>query len=257
MGLEAGSVSSDQRPLRFCLALAVGVSLIGLPAIATAAAGQVADEGWQVESALLVADMTRGDGGADVTARFTLRAGDGRGAKEPIQIELLGFGEATARVVSLEDGSALVLWPTVGTHRAASVHAPDTEWGEALTLEFRYRVERATEFEDGTVRVRIPVLNGPSAPTSAEEDGFEARLLLPDGWSPTEAFPTGLKRLPDGDYAVSLPVVPSMVGFRAGTDGAWRPGVPMLMDLLTISILAAFAAFGWRHLRAVARAARA
>ena len=190
--------------------------------------------------------------------RYVLAAEDGAALPldVPIDVELLGFDDAmTDRFAT--DGAEVELWPTTGSHRAAAVYAPADASGATLPMEFRYRIEQAVVDDGGKLRGRIPVLSGPSAPTSGERGWFEARLLLPEDWTPSEGFPSGLRVQPDGSYAVALQVVPSLVGFRGRSDGIRRPGLPLLVDLLTLLVLVSFSAFGWRHLSGVARRARA
>lgn len=168
----------------------------------------------------------------------------------PISFELLGFGEATADVVDLEPGGAVVLWPTVGSHRAATVFAPVTATGETFALTARYVVDApfVTPPDDVRAHVRVPVLTGP--PVRAEGgEAFRATVTVPPEWAVAEGFPSGLRADEPGVWAVSLSVAPSMVSFRARTDGRWRPGFPHLVDLLTVLVLGAFAFIGRRHLK--------
>jgi hypothetical protein len=43
-----------------------------------------------------------------------------------------------------------------------------------------------------------------------------------------------------------------MVSARGRTDGTWRLGLPLVIDLLTVVILLAFSFVGWRHLARIA-----
>lgn len=177
-------------------------------------------------------------------------------------------------------GERVVLWPTVGSHRVAVLEPPFDVEAETLTMTVAYRVQdvieglgegaagptTAADGRDapagrgggggdlvGMIHARIPVLTGP--PVRAESGGevFQARLTVPESWSVSEGFPSGLRAVDDGVWAVSLTVAPSVVGFRAGTDGRWRPGLPLLVDVLTVLILASFIGAGWRHLQSIAR----
>lgn len=229
--------------------------------------------GWSTLSQQVEVDMRAGDGGADVVVRYRLGSAEEGGdlpSTEPVTFELLGFGDATAGeiVVGRPDRSPaerVVLWPTVGSHRVAVVEPPHELDGRTLTLTVSYRVENAIEGLGadgggegaggdlaGMIHARIPVLTGP--PVRAESGGvaFEARLTVPGAWRVTEGFPSGLQEVGDGAHSVSLTVAPSIVGFRASTDGRWRPGLPFLMDVLTVLILASFLGVGWRHLRRMA-----
>jgi hypothetical protein len=79
-------------------------------------------------------------------------------------------------------------------------------------------------------------------------DVFHAELRAPSNWSVSEAFPTGLREA-GGIYTVDLAVAPSVVSLRARTDGNWRPGVPLLIDVAALTILLAFIVIGLRWLR--------
>ena len=74
---------------------------------------------------------------------------------------------------------------------------------------------------------------------------------MPETWRVADGFPSGLRRDADGTLRASLPVAPSMVGFRARSDGTWRPGFPHLVDALTLLVLFGFGLRGWLHLRGV------
>lgn len=237
---------------RLALALALALSL-SLPEPAPA---QAPAPGWATLSAELEVDMTAGDGSALVDVRYALGASE-PGAPPPldtpIDLELLGFGEATADHVEVV-GERVVLWPTAGSRRAAVIRAPEQLDGDTLVLAFSYRVERAALASgDVELAAHVPILAGPAVLTDAGGPAFTARLSVPERWALSEGFPSGLRESSAGVYHVTLPVVPAVVSFRARTDGSWRPGFPLLVDVLTILILTAFAGFGWRHLRSVAR----
>lgn len=241
------------RPLALFVVTSVSVGTALTPHVGAAQG----TSSWAVVSARFEADLTAADGAADVTMRyvFATEAGGTLPLDVPINLELLGFDEATTNRFTA-DGTDVELWPTTGSHRAAAVYAPPAAGGSSLSMELRYRIERAVVDDGGKLRGRIPVLSGPSAPTAGGDDAFEARLILPEHWAPSEGFPSGLRVQSDGSYTVTLQVVPSVVGFRGRSDGVRRPGLPLLVDLLTLVILVSFSAFGWRHLRGVARRAR-
>jgi len=103
------------------------------------------------------------------------------------------------------------------------------------------------------IHARVPVLTGPPVRAGSGGTAFEARLTVPEEWAVSEGFPSGLRRSEeDGVHLVSLTVAPSVIGFRASTDGRWRPGFPVLVDVLTVLILVCFLGAGWRHLRSMA-----
>ncbi|MDX1492504.1 MAG: hypothetical protein R3253_00415 [Longimicrobiales bacterium] len=233
----------------FALALLV---CLALPAHAAA---QTSTGAWATLRQEVEVDMTAGDGSADVFIRYELGSREPEEAlplDRPIDLEMLGFARAVADEVTLDDGEVVVLWPTVGSHRAAVVEPPFDADGETLRITARYTVEDVAERPGVSLHARIPILTGPPVRAESGEAVFTAVLLVPERWTLTEAFPSGLGRADDGAHLVSLRVAPSIVGFRARTDGSWRPGFPLMVDLLTVLVLVTFAGFGWRHLRSVA-----
>lgn len=243
--------------------------------------------GWATLGQQVEVDMRAGDGSADVVVRYRLGSAEEGGdlpSTEPVTLELLGYGDATAGEIVLRrpdrsSAEQIVLWPTVGSHRVAVVEPPHELDGGTLTLTVSYRVENAIEGPGsegtdglsapagrdgavaregadsglaGMIHARIPVLTGPPVRAESGGEAFQARLTVPGGWAVTEGFPSGLREVGDGAHVVSLTVAPSVVGFRASTDGRWRPGLPFLVDVLTVVILASFLGVGWRHLRRMA-----
>jgi hypothetical protein len=244
-----------------------------LAAVATGAAvpprGVAAQQTpWRIASMRMTAALDPDDGSADVSMRWTLVAGE-PGAPlpldAPVPIELLGFGDAKVEEVTEAGAGTVVLWPTHGSHRAAAIEPPFGASGGALELALSYRAEAVVTGEGASVRVRIPVLTGP--PIAGGEPGavdlatleaaglgpvgFSVALEVPPSWRVADGFPSGLRRGDDEALRATLSVSPSMVGFRARTDGSWRPGFPLLIDALTLVILLAFALRGWFHLRGV------
>lgn len=211
-----------------------------------------ADGEWVVLSASMTADLTAGDGSALVTLSYVFGPTEPGGplpVDRAIPLELLGFGDATTDDVTADGDTRLVLWPTVGSHRSATLRPPFEADGSTFPVEFRYRIQRAVATNGDRLRGRVPVLSGPPPRGDGATGGFEARLLLPEGWTLNDAFPSGMRRSDDGSWAVALPVVPAMVGFRATVGSGWNPGLPLVVDVLTFTFLVAFAAFGWRHMR--------
>ncbi|NNF14085.1 MAG: hypothetical protein HKN72_12715 [Gemmatimonadetes bacterium] len=201
-------------------------------------------------------EMGAGNGSADVGIRFELATQEPGAALPldvPVTFEMLGFGDAIADEMSVRGGERVVLWPTVGSHRVASLRLgeADVDAGVA-SLVVSYRVADVLESPGQVVHARVPLLTGPPVRAETGGDAFQASISVPDDWVVTEGFPSGLRPAGSGGHVVSLSVVPSIVGFRARTDGTWRPGFPLLVDLLTVLILVTFAAFGWRHLRSIA-----
>jgi hypothetical protein len=234
------------RTLLFLFAVALGATMH--PADCAAQEGGE----WVVLSARMTADLTAGDGSALVTLSYVFGPSTPDGPlpiDRAIPLELLGFADATAEDVLAGGDTHLVLWPTVGSHRAAMLRPPFAVDGDTFPVEFSYRIERAVETTGDRLRGRVPILSGPPPRGDGTTGGFEATLLLPESWTLNDAFPSGMRKSDDGNWNVALPVVPAMVGFRATIGDGWSPGLPLVVDLLTITFLFAFAAFGWRHMR--------
>jgi hypothetical protein len=167
---------------------------------------------------------------------------------------LLDF--ADARVVDLalgSDGVAATLEPDRGVARVGSVIVEPGPTPETRLVLATYRVHRAVRSRGAWLRAHVPVLSVDRPPTAATPGFFRLELRLPPEWSVTEGFPSGLRATGHaGVYQADLSVVPSVISFRGRLDGAWRPGVPLILDLLAGVILLGFSAVGLRHLRAVA-----
>ena len=229
------------------VALALALHFAGPSGAVAQEAAEVA--GWAVRTTRVSADVSETDLSADVRIVFSLEwvgPADAETATVDLRLELLGFAAATADSLFI-DGRSHRLETTVGDHK--SVGIPLRPGQRELTV--LYRVDRAVEADGTALRGRIPLVTGPPPPAESGGDGFVADLRLPEEWRIADAFPSGLRADPDGGYGVSLPAVPAMIGFRARSDGTWRPGFPFLIDLLTLGVLIVFAGAGWRHLSGV------
>jgi len=205
-----------------------------------------------VQTAHMRVDVTAGDGSAAVEIDYTL---SGTITTDALGVELLGFGSATvAEVVYCcwaGEAKTIVLWPTTGSHTMASIPFPALTEGEEgpPPLQIRYQVTGAVTEEGSAAYARIPVLSVELPPLSGGGDVFSVSLVLPAKWVLTEGFPTGLRRGDDGRASVTLPVVPSLVSFRARSDGKWRPGLPLIIDVLAAALILLAGFLGWLHLK--------
>lgn len=269
MGKPGGSDPGPSMVASVLAATAFWVAPLWVAPLAAPAWALVAQttepSGWVTLSQRVEVDMGAGDGSAEVDVLFELasaREGAPAPIDEPVPLELLGFGDATAEEVVVNGVESVVLWPTVGSHRAARVRLPADRSTPTVEVAVSYRVGNVLEAgeagsapattDDPSIHARIPILTGPPVRAESGGEAFGARLSTPEGWALTEGFPSGLREVEPGRHVVSLTVAPSVVGFRARTDGSWRPGFPLVVDVLTVLILSGFAAFGWRHLRSVA-----
>jgi len=234
-------------------AASVLVVLVPLTVRPAPVASQAAE--WPVRSVDMDIDLTSGDGAAQVVLRYELNPVDDEHHEPtgPLQLEVLGFGEAAVDRLATQSGDSVELWPAQGARRAAAVMPPASPTASGIQmLELSYRVTAAVEVEGDRVRVRVPVVTGPPLVPGTSGD-FSARLRLPSEWIVVEGFPAGFRRDDDGWWSVRLQVTPSMVGLRGRIGGGWRPSVPFAVDLLTVLVLLGFSVVGWRHLSAVAR----
>lgn len=233
-----------RRSAAFLAGLSLGLGGAGL-VLPSGVAGQAS-----VGSARFVADLTGGDGVARVTVDYELNVPDGT---SEVTVELLGFDAATAQDFVVSGGALVVLWPTTGSRRSATVTLPASAGVGRRRLTLEYHVDFAVLDEGGALRARIPVLSVALPPATDSGDVFSAEVTVPENWAVTEAFPTGLREREPGVFAVALPVVPAVVSLRGRTDGAWRPGLPWVVNLLVAMILLGFGLAGWRYLREESR----
>ncbi|MEQ9399535.1 MAG: hypothetical protein RJQ04_10275 [Longimicrobiales bacterium] len=213
---------------------------------ASAAGGQEPPAG-TVRSARVVADLTAGDGSADVTVEYRI-GGVARGDTLPGRV--LAFGDS--RISDLTVGGRPVpLAAGSGVASTASVVVSSrTGSGDAVVI-LRYVVAEAAARSGPARRFQVPVLTLDRPPEASQPGLFVAEFRVPRGWSVMEGFPTTLAGDPDrpGVYVATLPVVPSVLGLRARTDGVWRPGLPTLFDGLALLVLIGFFWAAWRHIR--------
>lgn len=205
-----------------------------------------------VQTAHMRIDVTAGDGSVAVKIDYTL---SGTLTTDALGVELLGFGSATVAeaVYCCWAGEAktIVLWPTAGSRKMASIPFPSLAEGEEgpPPLQIWYQVTGAVTEEGSAADGRIPVLSVDLPPLSAGGEVFSVSLTLPAEWVLIDGFPTGLRQGDDGRASVTLPVVPSLVSFRARSDGRWRPGLPLLIDVLAVALILLAGILGWLHLR--------
>ncbi|MCG6958037.1 MAG: hypothetical protein LJF04_18765 [Gemmatimonadetes bacterium] len=231
------------------LLLLVGVAWILLAVTARGVEGQ-----GTVRSAHMVVDLSGAGSEARVRLEYLL---DGVPEGRPLGLSVLRFG--AARVAEVRAGEeAVALRALPGVAAAATVTAVATDAPGSARVVLSYEVTNpVTAHEDQALRGYLPVLTLDLPPEEARPGLFQAELILPGSWRLSDAFPTGLApTAADGEagrWAVDLPVVPSVVSFRAHLDGRWHAGLPLILDLLAGAILLLFASLGWKHLRQVAR----
>jgi len=167
---------------------------------------------------------------------------------------VLDFGDARLADLAVgSEGAPATLEYERGAARAGTVAVEPGPTPETRLVLATYRVRDAIRARGASVRAHVPVLSVDRPPAAATPGFFRVELKLPPEWSLTEGFPSRIRRTDRaGVYEVDLSVVPSVISFRGRVDGAWRPGVPLLLDLSAALILLVFSAVGLRHLRAVA-----
>lgn len=225
-------------------------------ALLVAASGAAAQTTTTVRSARMVADLAPDDGAAEVRIEYVL---DVAGPSE-LRFELLGFGDADAPGFWLgarDTGIPVTLERETGSMRSAEFTMSLAEGTEEHRFEVHYLIRDAVAREGESLVAHVPVLVVAAPPSPEVIPAFEVEVLVPEAWRVSEGFPSGLTRSEPGRWGVDLAVVPSVVSLRARADGVWRPGLPLLLDVLALGILLGFGWVGWRHLSAVAgRAAR-
>ena len=208
---------------------------------------------WQVVSSRVDVVLDESGDGADVHVRYVLNGTSGDFPDVPIDVGILQFAGTSVpdvEVTGLRRG--IVLWETVGSQRSASfLPALDSIVDGGVPVHMRYRVQGAVRGTGARRTVRVPIVSAPP-PSEAVPGGFVVEIAVPVGWAVSEPFPSGLRANAATSYTASLPVTPAMVGFRARTDGAWRPGFLHLVDLTTLLVLLVFGGFGWRHMKRAA-----
>ncbi len=179
---------------------------------------------------------------------------DGAAEAAILPATILDF--ASARPVDLavgSEGALAVLELDRGVARTGSLRVePGPTDGSWLVLA-TYRVRDAVAVRGSSLRAHVPVLSVDRPPTVAGPGFFRAELRIPPEWAVAEGFPSGIRATDRaGVYEVDLSVVPAVLSFRGRLDGAWRPGVPLVLDLLAGALLVMFSVVGFRHLRSVA-----
>lgn len=229
------------------------------PLPGTARASAEADAPSVVRSARLVVEVPPEGMDVEVRIDYTVLAGEERAG--PLRLEVLGFGPTSVETVRVEplrmeaDAGAVRLIPESGSMRAGELRLPTVASGaDAVAFSFVYRVAGAVERSGADVRVRVPVVVLDLPPEQGGSPVFHASVRLPEEWSVSGGFPTGLAPTPEGPWEVNLRVVPALVSLRGRSDGTRRLGLPETLDALALIIILGFGLVGWRHLRAAARA---
>jgi hypothetical protein len=111
-----------------------------------------------------------------------------------------------------------------------------------------YRVPLPTD-PSGVVVSHLPVLRADLPFERARPGLWVAEVRIPSGWRVMEAFPTGLAPSgTPGELVGGLQVVPTVVTLRVRPDGAWRPGLILLLNLLAAGVVVLVSVAGWRQL---------
>jgi len=199
------------------------------------------------------ADLATDDGSAIVEIEIEFVPDDTAG----LRIELLGFARGwtdgfrtpgpDGALIRFDGRSGSREWVLIERDEFAGlgIERTDSIW----RLRAGYVIHDAAMTDSERVRVHVPVLTVALPPVTDAGDVFHADVRVPSYWAVTEGFPTGFRPASEDYLAVDLAVAPSVISLRARTDGTWRPGVPLLLDILAGIILAGFLFIGWRHLR--------
>lgn len=206
----------------------------------------------EVEGGDLVADIDPA-GATEVRAMYEVRP-ERTEAIPLLGLEVMGARVSSLEVRFLESGA----WASVPIQRApsgrltATISIPGTERARSVVrIELRYRVDQPTPSGEGRFDHTIPILLVDHPPVGDRPELLTARWTLPDGYSVSESFPLVPldPAIVDGrrSYAITLPVVPSMLRIR-GTRGA-RPFLTFgrLVDGTVVCVLLLLAGWGWRE----------
>jgi hypothetical protein len=171
-----------------------------------------------------------------------------------IPATVLDFGQSAVTNLRFgESRSPAPLRALTGVARTAEVGVEPSSSPGTGRVVVHYEVASPVTSEGADLRAHIPVLSLYRPPTQPGPGVFSAELRLPPEWSVAEGFPTGLSATGEpGVYSVELSVVPAVVSFRGRSDGRWRPGLPLGLEVLAGIAMVGFALYGWRHLRRVA-----
>jgi len=165
-----------------------------------------------------------------------------------VGVSLLDFGGAAAVDLRAGDAGAGLSLPEIRGAARGGALAVDPGPGGTTRVELSYAVP-LPDGGDGSVVVHLPVATLDLQPERARPDLFRAELVVPEGWSVTEGFPTAMYPAAGvGRLQASLQVVPSVVTVRARTDGRSRAGLLLVLDLAALVGLVGFSVAGWRHL---------
>ena len=215
----------------------------------------------EVLTAELVAIVTPPRAAVEMAISYRLKTG---GSTEiPLAILALGASRATELTVDCQ-GKRLELRPSSSSNprrQMLEIVLPQALAAQQeLELELRYIVDRGLFGEmDGPLAASLPVAAVLWPPATEAAEAFRAEVRLPDGWSLYDPFPSGLRRLvsdleadlsvrlPVQTWQASLPVVPSMLRFRARRGAAPWLSPDRVADLSSVALLLALLLFGgWR-----------
>ncbi|MDP2958193.1 MAG: hypothetical protein Q8N53_17330 [Longimicrobiales bacterium] len=202
-----------------------------------------------VRQARLQADLTGASGEAAVRVEYVL---GGVAPGDSVPVSLLDFGPAIPFDFRVGEGAeSLSLSRLRGAARGGHARVEGTSDGQGR-LVVTYRVPLPAD-RSGVVVSHLPVLRA-DLPLEGSRPGlWAADVRVPAGWRVTEAFPTGLVPFgTSGEWVGELQVVPTVVTLRARPDGAWRPGLLLLLNLLAAGVVVFTCVAGWRHLTAKA-----
>ena len=216
------------------------LATVALLACASAAGAQ-----GTVQQARLQADLTGASGEATVRVEYLL---GGVAPGDSVPVSLLDFGLAIPFDLRVGEGAeSLSLSRLRGAARGGHARVEGTPDGQGR-LVVTYRVPVPTD-SSGVVVSHLPVLRADLPFEQARPGLWVAEVRVPPAWRVMEAFPTGL--VPSGTAGAlvgDLQVVPTVVTLRARPDGAWRPGLLLLLNLLAVGVVVFVTVAGWRHL---------
>lgn len=200
-----------------------------------------------VHAVSMAADLTTAPGVATVRVDYEL---NGVHPGDSVPVSVLDFGPAVAEGFRVGGGGVPMALPRRhGAARSGSWPVTAGADGRAV-LSVTYRVPGVGGDDHGRIVSHLPVLIVDRAPEEARPGLFHGSVQVPADWNVTEGFPTGLASGGEaGRYDVELSVVPAVVTLRARSDGRGALALPLVLDLVALSVLLVTAVAGWRHMR--------
>ena len=166
--------------------------------------------------------------------------------KSEVPLAVVRFGEVALENVRANDVPITLVLDATGLRPTATVALPVQD---TVSLNITYDV-RIPEVEPR--RIRIPIVAVLWPPQQAVAGAVVARVSLPSGTVPFDAFPSTLRRASDTEsantYTTELHVVPALITFSVASRAPW-PSAITGIELMVCAGLVLVGIIGWRRFR--------